>query len=88
MMEKFRQQSVHFGTTVVTETVSKVDLSVRPFKYWREWEPEEDKFETADTIILATGAGAKRMNIPGEDKYWNHGISACAVCDGAVPIFR
>jgi thioredoxin reductase (NADPH) len=40
------------------------------------------------SVIIATGATAKRMNIPGEDKYWNAGISACAVCDGAAPIFR
>jgi len=43
---------------------------------------------TADTIILATGASAKRLFLPGEDTYWQSGISACAVCDGAVPIFR
>ena len=85
-MEKFRAQSVRFGTTVITENISRLDLSVRPFKYWREWAPGE--FETADAIILATGASAKRLNLPGEDKYWNNGISACAVCDGAVPIFR
>lgn len=88
MMDKFRKQSERFGTTIVTETVSKLDLSSRPFKYWREWAPEEDEFETADAIILATGASAKRLHITGEDKYWNSGISACAVCDGAVPIFR
>jgi thioredoxin reductase (NADPH) len=88
MMDKFRAQSVRFGTTVVTENISRLDLSVRPFKYWREWAPNEDEFETADAIILATGASAKRLNLPGEDKYWNNGISACAVCDGAVPIFR
>lgn len=40
------------------------------------------------SLILATGASAKRMNLPGEEKYWQSGISACAVCDGAVPIFR
>lgn len=87
-MEKFRAQSIRFGTTIITESISRVDLSVRPFKYWREWARGEDEFETADAIILATGASAKRLNLPGEDKYWNNGISACAVCDGAVPIFR
>ncbi|KAF8315608.1 thioredoxin reductase [Clavulina sp. PMI_390] len=88
LMDKLREQSVRFGTTIVTETVSKLDLSERPFKYWREWAPGEGDFETADAVILATGASAKRMNLPGEEKYWNNGISACAVCDGAVPIFR
>lgn len=87
MMDKFREQSIKFGTTVITETISKLDLSVRPFKYWREG-AKDDEFESADSIILATGASAKRLDLPGEDKYWNQGISACAVCDGAVPIFR
>jgi len=89
MMEKFRAQSVRFGTTVITETISKLDLSSRPFKYWREGtEDDADAFESADAVILATGASAKRLHLPGEDTYWNSGISACAVCDGAVPIFR
>ncbi|KAJ9109358.1 thioredoxin-disulfide reductase [Naganishia friedmannii] len=89
MMDKFRLQSERFGTTVITETVSKLDLSMRPFKYWREGEEDDPTaFETADTIIMATGASAKRMNLPGEEEYWQSGISACAVCDGAVPIFR
>lgn len=85
-MNKMREQSVRFGTEVVTETVSKLDLSTRPFKYSLEWSP--DVTHTADAIILATGASARRLGIPGEDKYWQSGISACAVCDGAVPIFR
>jgi thioredoxin reductase (NADPH) len=89
MMDKFRAQSIRFGTTIITETISKLDLSSRPFKYWREGtEDDADAFESADAIILATGASAKRLNLPGEDTYWNSGISACAVCDGAVPIFR
>jgi thioredoxin reductase (NADPH) len=89
MMHKFRQQSLRFGTKIITETISKIDLSSRPFKYWREGsENSPEKVETADTVIIATGASAKRMNLPGEDIYWQSGISACAVCDGAVPIFR
>jgi len=87
MMEKFRAQSIRFGTEIITETVSKIDLSLRPFKYWRQGS-EENSPELADTIIIATGASAKRLNLPGEDIYWQSGISACAVCDGAVPIFR
>lgn len=89
MMEKFRDQSIRFGTEIITETVSKIDLSARPFRYWREFIDETpENAETADVIILATGASAKRLGLPGEDKYWQSGISACAVCDGAVPIFR
>ena len=44
--------------------------------------------ELMSSIILATGASAKRLFLPGEETYWQSGISACAVCDGAVPIFR
>jgi thioredoxin reductase (NADPH) len=87
MMEKFRAQSVRFGTEIITETVSKIDLSSRPFRYWRK-NQENGEPETTDTIIIATGASAKRIGLPGEETYWQSGISACAVCDGAVPIFR
>ncbi|CEH15108.1 thioredoxin reductase [Ceraceosorus bombacis] len=87
IMDKFRAQSERFGTKIYTETISKVDLSERPFKFWREGK-EAEPAELADTIIMATGASARRMNLKGEDVYWQSGISACAVCDGAVPIFR
>ncbi|WBW73239.1 thioredoxin reductase Trr1 [Schizosaccharomyces osmophilus] len=87
LTEKFRAQSERFGTTIVSETVSKLDLSSRPFKFWLEG-AEEGAPLTADSVILATGASARRLHIPGEEKYWQAGISACAVCDGAVPIYR
>ncbi|KAK0632062.1 hypothetical protein B0T14DRAFT_532610 [Immersiella caudata] len=86
LMDKMRAQSERFGTQIITETVAKLDLSSRPFKYSMEWSADEE--HTADAIILATGASARRLGLPGEDKYWQNGISACAVCDGAVPIFR
>lgn len=82
-----RKQSERFGTEIITETVAKLDLSSRPFKYWTEWN-EDAEPSTADALIIATGASARRLDLPGEDKYWQNGISACAVCDGAVPIFR
>jgi thioredoxin reductase (NADPH) len=87
MMDKFRAQSLKFGTKIITETISRVDLSQRPFRYWREGEEEQEP-ETCDALIIATGASAKRLHLPGEDIYWQNGISACAVCDGAIPIFR
>jgi len=87
LMDKFREQSIRFGTTIITETVSRIDLSARPFRYWRE-DQEDQEPATADAIIIATGASAKRLGLKGEDTYWQSGISACAVCDGAVPIFR
>jgi len=87
LMDAMRKQSEKFGTKIVTETVAKVDLTKRPFRFWAEYE-EQDEPHTADAIIIATGASARRLGLPGEDKYWQNGISACAVCDGAVPIFR
>lgn len=87
LMEKFRAQSLRFGTKIFTETITKVDLSRRPFRYWREAREAEEP-DTADAIIIATGASAKRLGLNGEQTYWQSGISACAVCDGAVPIFR
>ncbi|KAJ3040059.1 thioredoxin-disulfide reductase [Rhizophlyctis rosea] len=87
MMDLLRDQSTRFGTTIHTETISKVDLTSRPFKLWLEGREQEPPV-LASSLIIATGATAKRMRIPGEEKYWQAGISACAVCDGAVPIFR
>ena len=87
LMDKFRAQSLRFGTRIITETVSKIDLSRRPFRYWREYQEDQEP-ETADSVIIATGASAKRLGLRGEQTYWQSGISACAVCDGAVPIFR
>ncbi|CUM49887.1 Thioredoxin reductase [Debaryomyces fabryi] len=87
LMEQMREQSVRFGTDIITETISKCDLSSRPFKLWTEWNEDSEPI-TTDAVVIATGASAKRMHLPGEETYWQQGISACAVCDGAVPIFR
>ncbi|ODQ78206.1 hypothetical protein BABINDRAFT_162872 [Babjeviella inositovora NRRL Y-12698] len=87
LMDQMREQSVRFGTEIITETISKVDFSSRPFKLWTEWNEDEAPI-TTDAVIIATGASAKRLDLPGEETYWQQGISACAVCDGAVPIFR
>jgi len=83
LMAKMREQSLHCGARVLTETVDRVDLSKRPFKVWAA----EQEYE-AQALIIATGATAKRMHLPGEDNLWQKGISACAVCDGALPFFR
>jgi thioredoxin reductase (NADPH) len=81
--QNFRDQSEACGAKIFTETVIEVDLSSRPFKL----KTPEQSLE-ADALIIATGATAKRMGVPGEDTYWQRGISACAVCDGALPLFR
>jgi thioredoxin reductase (NADPH) len=84
LMNKMREQSIHHGTEVKTETIESVDLSKRPFVLTVEYGETLE----AETIIIATGATAKRLNIEGESEYWQKGMSACAVCDGALPIFR
>ena len=92
LMDEMRQQSEACGTEIVSQTVGKVDLSQRPFKYWLHPMGDDENLEeephTADAIIIATGAKARRLDLPGEEQYWGNGVSACAVCDGAVPIFR
>ena len=76
--DKFRAQSERFGTKIFSETVTKIDLSSRPFKL-----ETDEKEVVAETVIIATGAVAKKLEFPGsgegEGGYWNKGISACAV---------
>jgi thioredoxin reductase (NADPH) len=83
LMAQMRQQSLDCGATIKTVTVDKVDLSQKPFKVFAGPETVETR-----SLIVATGATAKRLKISGEDVYWQKGISACAVCDGALPLFR
>jgi thioredoxin reductase (NADPH) len=83
LMDRMRQQSINCGTRILTETVNKVDLSKRPFTIF-----SEDEETNAQAIIITTGATARRMGVPNEEKLWQNGISACAVCDGALPMFR
>lgn len=83
LMELFKKQAARFGTEMVQEDVHEVDFSKRPFKI------KSDKREVlAKSVIISTGATAKRMGVPSEEKLWNNGMSACAVCDGALPFFR
>lgn len=84
LMELMRQQAKNFGTRVVTDDVVSVDLSVRPFKVTTL----EGQTHEAHTLIVATGARANYLGLPSEDAYKNRGVSACAVCDGALPRFR
>jgi thioredoxin reductase (NADPH) len=79
LMDKFRKQAERFGTKIVRGFVTKVDMSARPFKVEVGGEPRYE----ADAIIVATGAVAKLLEIPGERELMGHGVSACATCDGA-----
>ena len=83
LMQLFRKQSERFGTEMVQEDVISADLSQRPFIL-----KSENREVKAHSVIISTGATAKRMGVPSEEKMWNNGMSACAVCDGALPMFR
>jgi thioredoxin reductase (NADPH) len=80
LMKAFRDQSIHQGVEIRTEDVNKVDLSKRPFTVWAGDDNVEYK---AKTVIIATGAQAKWLDIPSEHALKGRGVSACAVCDGA-----
>ena len=84
LMLKMREQAVICGTRIVTEDVTEVDLSQRPFPIVGS----DGKRWKTRTLIIATGASAKYLHVPGEQENMNNGVSACAVCDGALPRFR
>lgn len=77
LMESFRKQAERFGTRIVSSDVSSVDLSERPFKVW----VGENLYE-AEAVIVATGASARWLDVPGEARLRGYGVSACATCDG------
>ena len=83
LTELYRQQSVNCGARIETATVDRVDVGERPFTVFAD-----DQSVRARTLIIATGATAKRLEVPGTERLWQKGISACAVCDGALPVFR
>jgi thioredoxin reductase (NADPH) len=85
LVDRFKQQSIRFGTEVISEDIEQIDLKQHPFI------AKGRKLTYAtDAIIIATGATAKRLDIPGarDGEFWQKGVTACAVCDGAAPIFR
>lgn len=79
LMDLFKAQGARFGTKIFTADVTAVDLSNRPFKV-----TSTEGELTADSVIIATGASAKWLGIPSEQKFQNYGLSACATCDGAL----
>ncbi|MBW4656394.1 MAG: thioredoxin-disulfide reductase [Kaiparowitsia implicata GSE-PSE-MK54-09C] len=83
LMSNMKAQAVRWGAELVTEDVTFADFSQRPFVI-----RSEEREVHAHSVIIATGATAKRLGLPSEHDYWSKGISACAICDGATPIFR
>ena len=81
LVEAMRQQAVRFGTRVITEDIVKIDLSRRPFSM----KDSAGNTATALSVVIATGASANYLGLESEEKFKNHGVSACAVCDGALP---
>lgn len=85
LMQSFKEQAIRFDTKVLSDDVISCDLSGSPFLL------KGNKFDCeANSVIIATGANAKRLDIEGarDGEFWQKGVTACAVCDGAAPIFR
>src|SRR2546430_576410 len=80
LMEQMQKQAEHVGTRIVTDHVNKVDLERRPFRL----ECDSNDSYLADALILATGAQARWLDLPSEQKFKGYGVSACATCDGFV----
>jgi thioredoxin reductase (NADPH) len=85
LMEQMRKQAERFGSTILTEDVVSVNLREYPFTIYGK-----STIVQADALIIATGATAKRLDVPGtrDGEFWQKGVTACAICDGAAPIFR
>jgi thioredoxin reductase (NADPH) len=78
LMEQMEKQAAHVGTRLVADQVTKLDLSQRPFRL----ECDSGDVYLADALVLATGAQARWLDLPGEQKFKGYGVSACATCDG------
>ena len=78
LMEKFKEHALKFGTEFYEDTIIDVDFTTRPFKM----NGDSGTLYTADAVVIATGAQAKWLGLPSEDKFQGFGVSACATCDG------
>jgi thioredoxin reductase (NADPH) len=84
LMELMKQQAMNFGTRVVGDDIVGADFSHQPLRV----KPAGSEWIAAHTVIVATGARANYLGLPSEETFKNRGVSACAVCDGALPRFR
>lgn len=82
LMERMRAQAERFGTEIITEKVSRVELGQRPFQVWIGDPTTPEPTHTAESIIIATGAKSLMLGIEGESRLLGHGVSTCATCDG------
>ena len=78
LMEQMRLQAEHVGTEMVLDLIVKVDLKTRPFRL----EADSGDVYTCDALIIATGAQARWLGLPSEERFKGYGVSACATCDG------
>jgi thioredoxin reductase (NADPH) len=83
LMERCKAQSLRFGTRIVSQDVEEIDVSVSPFRVL-----SDGTTYTTRALIVATGARARYLGLPSETRLMNAGVSACATCDGALPMFR
>jgi len=82
LMVRFREQAIRFGTEVLTEKVSKVDLSERPFKVWIGDADSTEPTFRSHAVIVSTGAQSLMLGLEAESRLLGHGLSTCATCDG------
>jgi thioredoxin reductase (NADPH) len=82
LMTAFRDQAARFGASFLTQRATKVDLTASPFTVWVHGHHETAPDIEARTVIVATGARALMLGVPGEDRLLGHGVSTCATCDG------
>lgn len=83
LMTQMRRQAARWGAELVSDDAVTVDLDTNPFRVATSMTGEL----RAHAVIVATGASARRLHVSGEERFWSRGISACAICDGAAPIF-
>jgi thioredoxin reductase (NADPH) len=84
LMVRMRQQAEHYGTRIITEDIVSIDLKRRPFVM----KDSAGNETSAQAVIISTGASANYLGLDSEERFKNRGVSACAVCDGALPRFR
>ena len=83
LTDRFREQSIRFGTEIRSETATKIQKR----EHYFEVQTASNTYLTK-AVLIATGSTPNRLHIPGYDAFWHKGISTCAVCDGGLPVYR